>query len=46
MCPEESASCVSTQNDDEAHFLPPWSYDSGRAAAVDQLIGAATGKTG
>lgn len=43
VCPESAASCVSTQNDDEAHFLPPWSYDGTRDAAVDRLIRVATG---
>ncbi len=28
VCDEEAASCVSTQNDDEAHFLAPWSAGS------------------
>ena len=23
-CPLSSLSCASTQNDDEAHFIPPW----------------------
>lgn len=43
VCSESSTSCVSTQNDDEAHFLPPWSYDGSREAAVQQLVSVATG---
>ncbi len=43
VCSESSVSCVSTQNDDEAHFLPPWSYDGTREAAVLRLISVATG---
>ena len=29
-CPLNSLSCASTQNDDEAHFIPPWQVLSTR----------------
>ena len=25
-CPDTSEACVSSQNDDEAHFIAPWAY--------------------
>lgn len=37
-CPEEVESCASTQNDDEAHFVPPWEYDGTREEAKQQLV--------
>ena len=43
VCSEGAASCVSTSNDDEAHFLPPWSYDGSRDAAIEHLITVGTG---
>ena len=38
-----SSSCVSTQNDDEKHFVPPWQYEGKPKAAVKQLLDSATG---
>lgn len=43
VCNEDAISCVSTSNDDEAHFLPPWSYDGPRDAAINHLVSIATG---
>lgn len=43
VCNEDAISCVSTSNDDEAHFLPPWSFDGTREAAIDHLVSIATG---
>ncbi len=31
-CPLNSLSCASTQNDDEAHFIPPWQVRSSLSA--------------
>eukprot|EP00208_Stichococcus_sp_RCC1054_P006789 CAMPEP_0206142630 /NCGR_PEP_ID=MMETSP1473-20131121/17675_1 /ASSEMBLY_ACC=CAM_ASM_001109 /TAXON_ID=1461547 /ORGANISM="Stichococcus sp, Strain RCC1054" /LENGTH=319 /DNA_ID=CAMNT_0053537703 /DNA_START=96 /DNA_END=1055 /DNA_ORIENTATION=+ len=42
-CGEASPSCVSTSNDDEAHFLAPWSYDGSREKAIEHLITISTG---
>jgi hypothetical protein len=42
-CALASPSCVSTQNDDEKHFIPPWQYDGPQAAAIDRLVSLATG---
>lgn len=44
-CPlEGNPSCVSTLNDDEAHFIAPWEWTSEeRSAAVLRLISVATG---
>ena len=42
-CALASPSCVSTQNDDEKHFIPPWQYDGPQAAAIDNLVSLATG---
>ena len=42
-CPLESESCVSTLNDDEAHFVAPWSYDGPLEDAVAGLVDVATG---
>ncbi len=43
LCRENSVSCVSTHNDDEAHFLPPWSYDGTRNDAIARLVDVITG---
>ena len=43
VCSEGASSCVSTSNDDEAHFLPPWSYDGPRETAIAHLISISTG---
>lgn len=37
-CPEEVESCASTQNDDEAHFVPPWEYEGTKEDAKQQLV--------
>ena len=42
-CPLDAASCVSTLNDDEAHFSAPWEFDGSRDAAVAALIAVVTG---
>jgi len=42
-CSLDKPSCVSTQNDDEPHFVAPWMYDCGREEAIEQLISVATG---
>ena len=42
-CALASASCVSTQNDDEKHFIPPWQYDGPQATAIARLVAIATG---
>ena len=43
-CTLNSASCVSSQNEDEDHFMAPWQYSSSTNAAVDSLVAVATGK--
>ena len=42
-CEFQSLSCVSTQNDDEDHFLPPWIYDGSTSKALQRLVDVATG---
>ena len=42
-CTLSSQSCISTLNDDEAHFAAPWQYDGLTADAVNRLIEVATG---
>lgn len=42
-CTLNSASCVSSQNEDEDHFMAPWQYSSSTNAAVDSLVAVATG---
>jgi len=42
-CTPTSQSCVSTLNDDEAHFEAPWQYDISTADAVESLVHIATG---
>ena len=42
-CPLDAASCVSTLNDDEAHFSAPWEFDGSRDDAVAALIAVVTG---
>lgn len=42
-CNLESASCISTLNDDAEHFEAPWEFDGDRATAVARLIEVATG---
>lgn len=43
-CDLDSPSCVSSQNDDEAHFVAPWMYDGSAAQAVEELVAVATGR--
>ena len=45
VCALDRQSCVSTQNEDEDHFVAPWQYSltANRAAAIRQLISVATG---
>jgi len=42
-CPPETVSCVSSQNDDEAHFIKPWIYEESRTDAMEKLMYIATG---
>jgi len=42
-CPEVSESCVSTTNDDEAHFLNPWGFSMGKDNAMRELVMVALG---
>ena len=42
-CPEETEACVSSQNDDEAHFATPWAYPGDRPTAMRRLVAVATG---
>ncbi len=42
-CQLDYSSCVSTSNDDEEHFVPPWQYDNKTDDAVRRLIDVATG---
>jgi uncharacterized protein (DUF1499 family) len=45
-CALDAVSCVSSNSDDEQHFLGPWAYDGSREEAVAQLIRIATGLWG
>lgn len=45
ICELSSTSCVSTQNDEEDHFLPPWIYEGGLRDAVQRLKDVATGRS-
>ncbi len=42
-CPEVSESCVSTTNDDQAHFLNPWGFSMSKANAMRELVMVALG---
>ncbi|KAG7673061.1 hypothetical protein Ndes2526B_g05369 [Nannochloris sp. 'desiccata'] len=42
-CNLQSQSCISTLNDDEVHFAPPWQFDGPQADAINRLIEIATG---
>ncbi|KAK9809270.1 hypothetical protein WJX72_012458 [[Myrmecia] bisecta] len=42
-CALNAQSCISTQNDDELHFVAPWQYDEDREKAISHLIDVATG---
>lgn len=42
-CDRAQTSCVSSQNDDAAHFSAPWAYEGGRVDAMRTLVGVATG---
>ena len=44
VCPLDTLSCSSTQNDDEQHFVAPWMYDCSREEAIEQLVSVATGR--
>lgn len=37
-CPLNSLSCASTQNDDEAHFIPPWQVISAMCPIYHRLM--------
>ena len=43
-CTLSSASCVSSQNEDEDHFMAPWQYPNSTDAAIDNLVAVATGE--
>lgn len=42
-CTLDSQSCISTMNDDEAHFAAPWQYELPPDDALAYLIDVATG---
>jgi hypothetical protein len=42
-CDLDAPSCVSSQNDDESHFVAPWMYDGSPSEAADLLVSVATG---
>jgi len=42
-CSMDKESCVSTLNDDEAHFAAPWEFNDTTEDAVQKLIDVATG---
>jgi len=42
-CNLDSQSCISTLNDDEVHFAPPWQFDGPQSDAINRLIEVATG---
>ena len=42
-CPGETEACVSSQNDDEAHFVAPWAYPGDRVAAMRRLVDVVAG---
>ena len=42
-CEYSAASCVSSQNDDEKHFVLPWQYEGNQASAISNLLDIATG---
>lgn len=44
-CSMNKASCVSTLNDDEAHFMAPWEFEMDREEAVERLVSVSTGGT-
>ena len=43
-CTLSSASCVSSQNEDEDHFMAPWQYSNTIEAAINDLVAVATGE--
>jgi hypothetical protein len=43
-CPDTSEACVSSQNDDEAHFVAPWAYPGNRSDAMRRLVAVAVGE--
>ena len=43
ICELSSRSCVSSQNDEEDHFLPPWIFEGSLGEAVQRLKAVATG---
>jgi hypothetical protein len=45
-CGELSESCVSTTNDDEAHFINPWGFSMSKAQAMKELCEVAIGNKG
>ena len=42
-CDRARTSCVSSQNDDAAHFAAPWAYEGARVDAMKRLVGVASG---
>ena len=43
-CTLTSPACISSQNEDEDHFVAPWQYNISTDAAIDMLVAVATGK--
>ena len=43
-CTLTSPACISSQNEDEDHFVAPWQYNTSTDAAIDMLVAVATGK--
>lgn len=42
-CGLNKASCVSTLNDDESHFMAPWEFEMDRDEAIGKLVSVSTG---
>lgn len=42
-CALNKPSCVSTLNDDEAHFMAPWEFEMDRDEAIERLVSVSTG---
>ena len=42
-CPPETEACVSSQDDNEEHFIAPFAYPGDRTTAMRRLVAVATG---
>ena len=42
-CPPETEACVSSQDDNEEHFIAPFAYPGDRTSAMRRLVAVATG---